>query len=1624
VSDAVEQEHGTQVTPTGHGPAGAPTPPSATEPRASLGPLIALIQERAPAERREALMSFARSYLRRLSDEEILAAPPTELYGMVTSTFDFVDQRGMHPSAVRAFNPDPATEGFTAPGTLLETNCDDSPFLVDSVTEELTARNLVVRRILHPVIGTSRDEDGRIERISSARDASHRESVMHFELDRRMSEKERADLEGRVGKILRDVRLVVRDFEPMQDRAHQMLDMARHAAIRYSPQEVGETVDFLDWLLQLNFVFLGYREYELLDTPDGRAIRAVPGSGLGILSDVGRSTFADTTPLDSLDPGLRRRIEDGDLLVFSKTNAYSTVHRRARMDYIGVRRVSADGEIMGEARMIGLFTSKAYMEPAAKTPLLHHKLEQVLTAEDLIPGSHDYKSATTLFESFPKDELFQASAGELRRLIGGLLQLERHGGIRVLVRRDLYGRSISIVVALPRDRFNAALRKSLQRLFMERFHGSTVDYHLSLGETENARIFFTVHVDPGVQIPEVPYEELEEEVERLARTWDDDLRDALVERVGDDRGSALAERYATRFPDYYKSNRDWALIVGDVLKLEEMEQGDEGFAVGLGNESTGERLTRVKLYKTGGKVDLSAFMPILEALGLRVVEEVPTGLLGDGKVYIHDFGVLDSRSAVLDLEDSAERMEDCIVAVWRNRAESDSLNRLVVTAGLTWEQVSTLRAFRKYRQRISTRFTEEYRNDVLAENPVISSKLVAYFEARFDPDRSLSEDAAEEIRQDILQDLRQVASLDQDQILRHMLGTIQATVRTNAYLEDREALSLKLRSAAVPEMPKPFPLFEIFVYSAEMEAIHLRGGMVARGGIRWSDRKEDYRTEVLGLMKAQKVKNAVIVPDGSKGGFILRRNPPTPDLLKAEVIKRYMTFMRGLLDITDNLQQGTVVHPDRVRVLDGDDAYLVVAADKGTATFSDTANSISAEYGFWLGDAFASGGSAGFDHKALGITARGAWESVKRHFRELGIDIMSTPFTAVGIGDMSGDVFGNGMLLSPHIKLIAAFDHRHVFVDPDPDTTVSFAERRRLFDLPGSSWDDYDRAALSPGGGIFDRKLKSVTPSPEVRAVLAIPDDTPEEMTPNELIKAIVKSPVDLLWNGGIGTYVKSTKESNADVGDRANDAVRINGNDVRARVVGEGGNLGFTQLGRIEYALGGGRINTDFIDNSAGVDTSDHEVNWKILLGLALARGELTVEERNHVLEACAPDVVEHVLYDNYLQAQILSQELGDSPARIDAYEDLMIQLVAEGELEREVEFLPSTEEMSERRAGSQGMVRPELAVLLAYAKRSIATELLGSDLPDSEYLEEDDLRNYFPSAILERFGRLIPEHPLKRELIATIVANDVVNSAGITFVSRMMSETGTRLADVVRAYRIARDVTGAVERWEAIEALDASIDPPVQGELMRGVDYLVETASRWYLVQAHGQRLSEAINDQRAAFAELSSLIWQIGPEPWREEHEQGVRRLVAEGVPEDIARRHAFQGELVHGPDIIAVAHRSSWDVLEVARAFFVVGERVGLDWLEHRLESLPVETHWQRWAAQSMEDDLFLVRRQLVEKVIAEVPTAAVDEAIETFFERRVEGEERLQRFVRSLSIEGVTDLAQFTVALRQIRTLLG
>jgi glutamate dehydrogenase len=1584
----------------------------------TLDRLRARLDEVAPAGRREQIHAFAAAYTKRLTPEQVADLTPAELAGQILSAFELADGRRSEV-AVRAFNPTLAAEGYQALGSVVETNSVDSPFLFDSVNEVLQARGLVLRRVIHPVIGTIRGADGRIERVLHARDAETRESVMHFEVDRRLGDDELEAIAGAVRDVLGDVRLAVRDFGTMRERVGRMIELAEAARSRYPQDDVDETVAFLWWLLEENFVFLGYREYDLVETEEGPALVVVSGSGLGILSKTGWSTYEELVPLASIEPGLRARIEGGDLLIYSKTNRVSTVHRRARMDYIGVRKVSSGGRVVGESRLVGLFTSKAYTEPASRTPVLHGKLRQILEAEDLFEGSHDYKAVVALFESFPKDELFAASADELRASIMELLALQETGRVRLFVRRDLFGRSISLVVALPRERFSAALRQRLQRLFVDRFHGSTVDYHLSLGESRLAMIHFTVHVAEG-QIPDVPFDELEREVVALAQSWEDRLRGELVRTFGHQRGAALLERWAARFAEAYRSTTPIDTVVSDVEQLDRLERGDEPFVVGIRNVTDGdETLTRVRLYKVGGKIQLSDFVPILEALGLRVVEEVPTELLGEheDERYIHDFGVVDGSGRPLDVERVAERVAACISAVWRGEADSDSLNRLVILADLTWRDVAVLRAYRKYHHKVNASFTAEYKNDAFAAHPHIASKLARLFALKFDPSLGPDDAAVGALRAEIRVDLDAVTSLEQDRILRNHLGLIGATVRTNAYRPGARSLAFKFRSRDVPEMPKPTPLYEIFVYTTEMEGIHLRGGKVARGGIRWSDRRQDYRTEVLGLMKAQMVKNAVIVPTGSKGGFVLKRPIADPTALKQEVTRAYVTFMRGLLDLTDNLVDGSVAHPDRVVILDENDPYLVVAADKGTAPFSDTANAVAQEYGFWLGDAFASGGSAGYDHKQLGITARGAWESVKRHFREMGTDPETEPITVVGIGDMSGDVFGNGMLLSDQICLVAAFDHRHVFVDPNPNPAVGLAERRRLFHLGGSSWDDYDRDKLSPGGGVWPRSAKAIPLSPEMRGALGVEGN---RLTPDEVISAILCAPVDLLWNGGIGTYVKATGEDDEDVGDRVNDGLRVNGADLRCRVVGEGGNLGFTQLGRTEYALRGGRINTDFIDNSAGVDCSDHEVNLKILLGLAIRRGLLTLDGRNDLLKEVEEDVVRHVLYDNFLQAQILSQEAQLSAGRMEAYEELMQALEVDGMLDRRLEALPSTDELAERRRAGRGMARPELAVLLAYAKQSLANAILASSLPDSGYLERD-ARAYFPPAVIEHFGDLVPEHPLRRELVATLVANDVVNSQGITFVSRLAAETGAEAADVVRAYRIARDVTAAVERWESIEALVGAVAPQILDELMAGVDHLVEVVARWYLGHTP-DRLGRAIESDRAPFAEFAEVAPAVASETWRHDREREAWRLMDAGVPEHVARRHAFQSILVHGPAVIDVARETGRSIGEVARTFSLIGEAVYVDWLEARLAAVPASSRWHRWAIQTTWEDLSLVRRELAERVLVGADGRDVDEAIGHFLAERAETFDRLARFMRALALEDANDVAAMTVALRKVRAV--
>ena len=1574
-----------------------------------LEQLLACLEEREPEERLITLRPFARAYARRVDTDD--AVDPEEFCFEVIGAYELAESRGSDSAIVRAFTPSLAADGYERAGSVIETNTPDSPFLVDSVTLAVEQAGYELRDVIHPIVGVERDGEGRITAIKHARESDARESIMHFELTKRLPPQALHALAERVRAALADVQAAVRDYEAMKQRIATMVEAVRASGPSHDAGEIDEVVALLNWLVDENFVFLGFREYVLADDQ----LATVKGAGLGILSVDEVSSYSEPVDLSSISPALRARLLGGKLLVVSKTNSFSTVHRRGRMDDVTVIATGPYGNTVGAHRLLGLFTSKAYLSPAGTVPILRHKLHQIATVEDFLDRSHDHKRLVESFESFPMDELFSATVDELRPIMVDLLELQERRHVEVFLRPDLDEGRVAAIVVVPRDRFSGALRKQVEALLTERLGGTSIDYHLAMSEASQARMHFTIYV-PG-EMPHVSLPEIERSVIAMTRTWDDRLQERLATEHGEEQATALASRYGSLFPEAYKSVTEIDLAVVDVQRFERLSPEQE-FTVGLRNQRSHEReLTRVGLYKTGGKVRLSDFLPILEHLGLSVVEEVPARLRDGGAgMYLHDIGVLGADDQPLELTACGDRVAEAITAVRTGQAISDSLNRLVVTGGLSWGQVSVLRAYRTYRQRLGVAFTGSYENDAFARNAKLAGKLIELFELRLDPDRPRDAEAEAALAEEIRGDLDAVKSLDEDRILRAYLGLVEATVRTNAFLPGREYVSFKLVSELVPDMPEPKPLYEIFVQSPHMEGIHLRGGKIARGGIRWSDRKEDYRTEVLGLMKAQMVKNVVIVPVGSKGGFVLRERPEDRDALRAAIEAQYRILIRGMLDLTDNRVGDEIVHPDRVVVRDEPDPYLVVAADRGTATFSDIANEIAGEYGFWLDDAFASGGSIGYDHKELGITARGAWESVKRHFRELGIDLEQDTHTTVGIGDMSGDVFGNGLLYSERTRLIAAFDHRDVFIDPDPDPDLSFAERKRLFELPRSTWADYDTGKISAGGGVFSRAAKRIELAPEARSALGLEDD--ESLAPNEVVSAILRAPVDLVWNGGIGTFVKASYESHADVGDRANDAVRVDGADVRARVIGEGGNLGFTQKGRIEYAAAGGHLNIDAIDNSGGVDCSDHEVNLKILLAIAVKEGTLAQAQRDELLREVEQEVAELVLYDNYLQAQIISQEDADSAERLEAYEDLMLLLEQSGMIDRELESLPSSEQMAERMRSDTPMFRPELCVLLSYAKFKLEDELRDAGLIDDP-LFEPSLLAYFPSRVREEFGELIARHPLRRDLISTIVSNTVVNSQGITFASRLALETGASLADVVRAYWIARSVTGAPERWATIEMLDGKLDPSVQNVLMVGVDSLVEEVTRWYLAHDLERSAAEVVAEVGPRFGELAGVIERAGSRGWR--RDQMTSELVARGVEDELARRHVYQRALVHGPAVLETSQASGRSLLRTAEAFFLAGEQLRIDWLERRLATLEADDRYERLAVRALRDDLRALRRDVAVGTLAEGEDT--EKNLAAYTEERSLALGRLERLIDRASEESEPTLAELTVFVRQLRSAI-
>ncbi|GAA3653156.1 NAD-glutamate dehydrogenase [Nonomuraea antimicrobica] len=1585
-------------------------------------------------------LSFLRLYYRHVAPEDLLDRNPVDVYGPAMSQRKLAEVRPQGRAVVRAYTPTLEENGWDPGHSVVEVVTDDMPFLVDSVTMELDRHDLGIHLVVHPQMRVRRDMTGRMLGRGQE-DVTGQvlvESWIHIEIDRQSDPTTLKGIETDLQRVLSDVRYAVEDFAKMHALAVQTAEDLSMNPPPLEPAEVEDSLDLLRWLADGHFTFLGYREYRLEDTAEGATLRALPGAALGILRDdkVGSESFA------ALPAEMRAKAHEKQLMIITKANSRATVHRATYLDYIGVKLFSPEGEVIGERRFLGLFTHVAYNESISRIPVLRRKLAGVLDKAGLAPDSHDGKDLIEILETFPRDELFQTSVDQLEPIALGVLRLRERKQVKLFLRRDDYGRYISCLIYLPRDRYTTKVRLKMQEVLLKALGGKSLDYSAMIGESVLARLHVVVRGERGRPLPPpgVDVEELEARLAAITRSWEDDLATALGEMTSEAEAPPLTRRYASAFPEGYKADFPPQVAVVDLRRLEELaEAGGDGDRVGINlyepyDATDGER--RLKIYKVGSPISLSQALPLIQRLGVEVVDERPYEIDRDNdpatkNAWIYDFGLRHAPTDEVDRNDFKRLFQDGLTALWQGRVQADDFNALILKAGLTWEQVEILRVYAKYLRQTGSTFSQPYMERVLRDNVRVARLLVRLFEAKLDPRRAedVRVDLVEALTEEILGALDEVVSLDEDRILRAYLEMIQATLRTNYFQTVDGArkpyISLKFDPEAISVLPLPRPKFEIFVYSPRVEGVHLRFGKVARGGLRWSDRMEDFRTEILGLVKAQMVKNTVIVPTGSKGGFVVKRPPRSgrrEDLL-AEGVACYRMFISGLLDVTDNLVDGKVVPPPDVVRNDGDDTYLVVAADKGTATFSDIANSVAKEYGFWLGDAFASGGSIGYDHKAMGITARGAWESVKYHFRTMGVDVQNADFTVAGIGDMSGDVFGNGMLLSRHIRLVAAFDHRHIFVDPAPDAARTFAERRRLFELPRSSWEDYDAELISPGGGVFPRTAKSIHITPQMRAALGITAHV-NSMAPNDLISAILRAPVDLLWNGGIGTYVKGGSESNADVGDKANDALRVDAAALRCKVVGEGGNLGLTQLARIEFALNGGLVNTDFIDNSAGVDTSDHEVNIKILLDQVVRDGELTDKQRNQVFTSMTDEVADLVLRDNYAQNVVLAVARDQAVDMLHIHARYLRKLERDGLVNRELEFLPSDKTLAERRQAKLGLTAPEFSVLLAYTKLVVDAELLGSDLPDDPYLASW-LVSYFPSALRERFRTYMDEHPLRREIITTCVVNELVNSAGTTFMYRFGEDTGASTPDIVRAYLVAREVFDLSSFYRAVESLEDQVDTATQIAMLLEARKLAERGTRWLLINRRPPLdLAGSVSFFLKGVNGLPAYVPKLLTGPDLSAYEERRDSFVARGVPVELAERVSGMVPAYSTLDLVEIASLAERPVSEVAEVYFDLADRLQIARLRERVIALPRDNRWNSMARSALRDDLYAAHASLTRDVLAHSkPGLSPEERLARWSEANSAAVARARQTLSEIWESDHFDLATLSVALRAIRTLV-
>ncbi len=1626
---------------------------------------------------RDGLPELVDRYWRLVPDEELFGHTAGDLVDAAAAHRELAEQR--LPGEVKLEVSTPQERPGTPRNTIVKIVVDDMPFLVDSVTAAVVEHGLEVHLLVHPQVVVRREFLGKLEALHpdlephEAGSDDQVESWMHLEVDRQRDPAAQQELRDVIGSVLTDVREVVEDWQKMRHRALELADSLTGPQASKLPvpgKDITDTVELLRWLAEDNFTFLGYREYRLVTDERGeQVLEAVIGTGLGVL----RSDQQSPRVLSSMTPEAYDKALEKRLLIITKANSRATVYRPSYLDYVGVKLFDDQGEVVGEKRFIGLLASAAYLHSVRDLPVVRRKVAEVVERSGLAPRSHSGRDLMEILETYPRDELFQTTVNELWANVMGVLRLAGRRQLRLFLRKDAYGRFMSCLVYLPRDRFTTRNRLKIQDILLRELNGIGVDYTTRVSESTLARIHFIVRTDPADPPRGYDVEAIQRQLVEATRHWDDDFDLALERKLGEEQAKQLYQRYVDALPQTYKDEHTPYEAIRDLAKLELLDDPGQ-LAMHLYRKGNDPDQVRFKVFRRQQPMMLSAVLPVLHSLGVKVADERPYEIRrGDGAIYLYDFGLVPPENC-LDMAEVQSKVENAFSAAWRGESEVDNFNELVLRAGLTWRQVVILRAYAKYLRQAGTPYSQDYMQKTFSEYPGIAVLLVALFETRFNPALAVDDEMRSACTDDLVDAIRveldRVGSLDQDRILRSFLNLVLATLRTSFFQRDTRGehagrpkpyVGFKLEPQRIPELPLPRPRFEIFVYSPRFEGVHLRFGAVARGGLRWSDRREDFRTEVLGLVKAQMVKNAVIVPMGAKGGFVLK-DAPNPaadrDAYFAEGKACYQMFISALLDVTDNLDptSGKAIPPPQVVRHDEDDTYLVVAADKGTATFSDVANAIAVDYGFWLGDAFASGGSVGYDHKKMGITARGAWESVKHHFRALGLDTQAEDFTVVGIGDMSGDVFGNGVLLSEHIRLVAGFDHRHVFIDPSPDAATGFAERRRLFDLPRSTWEDYDESLISAGGGVWPRSAKSIPISPQAREALGIDDPDVTELTPPEVIKAILRAPVDLLWNGGIGTYVKATVETHAAVGDKTNDQVRVDGRELRCRVVGEGGNLGLTQLGRIEYALhggsdAGGRINTDFLDNSAGVDCSDHEVNIKILLNRAITAGRLQEAERADLLAEMTDEVASLVLAHNYDQATALGNARQQAGQLLPVHRRLIADLERNGRLDRDLEGLPDEEELDTRAAAGTGLTTPEFAVLLSYVKLGLAEDVLASELPDEEWTRPL-LVNYFPTPLRERFSDLTSEHPLRREIVTTRLTNEVVNRGGTTFVYRVAEETGASYADILRAYVVVREVFGLRRIWSAAEALDNQITATAQTRVFLASRRLLDRAVRWLVQNRTPVDVEAEISRFEPGVSELLPRVGDLFRGTEQESLRAEVAKLIDQGVPEDLAD---WAIRLIYGfglLDVVETSHALGMDPNEVAEVYYALSERFGIDALLDRVSALSREDRWQTLARMALRYDLYAALAALTAEVLtggdgsyggdqagrsdgasaedgdaapadaSADAAASADARIDAWEQANSSNIARARNAIGEFG-ESQADLAALSVVLRQIRTLV-